>query len=301
MTSLSSANPSEDTVAEVSPPPRKARLFTDVSLYILLTLLVVGAWRFSTMGYYRSGDNVGYWLGVAGGVMMLLLFSYPLRKYFRFMQRLGKVKWWFVVHMVLGIGGPLLILLHTTFRLGSVNAAVALFSMLIVAGSGVVGRFLYLRIHRGLHGEKNNLADMQRRVGLAEGEIKSKFRFAPGVAEQLLAFESLAMGGDNGWGVTLSRLLWLPVRQRVVLEACSSELRVRLRVIAKERKWTRGQFERRHAQARATTHNYLRSVVRVSQFSAYERVFALWHVLHVPFVYLLLVTALFHVFAVHAY
>jgi hypothetical protein len=301
MTILSSADPTQVVPAEVVPPPRKARLFTDVSLYILLAVLVAGAWRFSRMGYYRSGDDIGYWMGVAGGVMMLLLFSYPLRKYSRFMQRLGKVKWWFVVHMVLGIGGPLLILLHTTFRLGSVNAAVALFSMLIVAGSGIVGRFLYLRIHRGLHGERNNLADLQRRAGLAEGEIKSRFRFAPGVAEKLLAFEALAMGGGNGWRFTISRLLWLPIRQRVVLEECSRELRQRMRVIAKERKWTRGQFERRHAKSRDTTRNYLRSVLRVSQFSAYERVFALWHVLHVPFVYLLLVTAVFHVFAVHAY
>ena len=301
MSTLITANSAQLTTEEVAPPPKRARLFTDVSLYILLTLLIVGAWRFSRMGYYRSGDDVGYWMGVAGGVMMLLLFSYPLRKYFRFMQRLGKVKWWFVVHMVLGIGGPLLILLHTTFRLGSVNAAVALFSMLIVAGSGIVGRFLYLRIHRGLHGERNNLADLQRRVGLAEGEIKSRFRFAPGVAEKLLAFEALAMSGGTGWGFTTSRLLWLPIRQRMVLEACSSELRQRMREIAKERNWTRGQFERRHAKARATTRNYLRSVLRVSQLSAYERVFALWHVLHVPFVYLLLVTAVFHVFAVHAY
>ena len=295
------ANSAQAAVAEDDSPPRKTRLFTDVSLYILLTLLVLGAWRFSRMGYYRSGDDVGYWMGVAGGVMMLLLFSYPLRKYFGFMQRLGKVKWWFIVHMVLGIGGPLMILLHTTFRLGSVNAAVALFSMLIVAGSGVVGRFLYLRIHRGLHGERNNLADLQRRVGLAEGEIKSRFRFAPGVAEKLLAFESMAVSGGNGWGLTLSRLVVLPVRQQVILEACSKELRQRLKIIAKERKWTRSQFERRYAQARSTTRSFLRSVLRVSQFSAYERVFALWHVLHVPFVYLLLVTAIFHVIAVHAY
>ena len=42
-------------------------------------------------------------------------------------------------------------------------------------------------------------------------------------------------------------------------------------------------------------------MVRVAQFSTYERVFALWHLLHLPFVYLLLITALFHVFAVHAY
>ena len=300
MTTLTSTSV-EAVPAPTAPPKRKLRLFSDISLYILLTLLIIGVWRFSRMGYYRSGDNVGYWMGVAGGVMMLLLFSYPLRKYFRFMQRLGKVKWWFVVHMVLGIGGPLLILLHSTFHLGSVNAAVALFSMLIVAGSGVVGRFLYLRIHRGLHGERTNLADLQRRAGLAEGEIKSRFRFAPGVAQQLLEFEAEAMNAGQGWMVTFGQLFWLPIRQRIVLEACSTDLRQRLRVIGKERKWTRGQLQRRHAQARATTRSYLRSVLRVAQFSAYERVFALWHVLHVPFVYLLLLTAGFHVFAVHAY
>jgi len=173
--------------------------------------------------------------------------------------------------------------------------------MLIVAGSGIVGRFLYLRIHRGLHGERTNLADLQRRAGLAEGEIKSRFRFAPEVARKLLEFESQATVGDTSWAVTLRRLVVLPIRQRVVLEACSAELRQRLRVIGKERKWTRGQLQRRHAQARKTTSTYLRSVLRVAQFSAYERVFALWHLLHVPFVYLLLITACFHVFAVHAY
>lgn len=299
MTTLTSA--STHAIPVPHAPPKKTRLFSDVSLYILLTLLIVGVWRFSRMGYFHAGDDVGYWLGVAGGTMMLLLFTYPLRKYFRFMQRLGKVKWWFIVHMVLGIGGPLLILMHTTFHLGSVNATVALFSMLIVAGSGVAGRFLYLRIHRGLHGERNNLADLQRRAGLAEGEVKSRFRFAPAVAQKLLEFEAEASHGGRGWAVTFSQLMWLPLRQRVVFEACSAELHQRLRVIGKERKWTRGQLQRRHAQARSTTRNYLRSVLRVAQFSAYERVFALWHVLHVPFVYLLLLTAGFHVFAVHAY
>jgi hypothetical protein len=300
MTTITSDTPSVAT-PEAPPARRKSRLHSDISMYILLAILIAGAWWISRGGYYRPGDNVGYWMGVAGGVMMLLLFAYPLRKYSRFMQRMGKMKWWFIVHMILGIGGPLLILLHCTFRLGSVNAAVALFSMLIVAGSGVVGRFLYLRIHRGLHGERSNLADLQRRLGLAEGEMKSRFRFAPGVAEKLLAFEALAMDAGSSWGVVLGKVVWLPMRQRLVLEACSTELRERLRAIGKERQWTRGQLDRRHAQARATTRNYLRSVLRVAQFSAYERVFALWHVLHVPFVYLLLLTAGFHVFAVHAY
>jgi hypothetical protein len=54
-------------------------------------------------------------------------------------------------------------------------------------------------------------------------------------------------------------------------------------------------------QSRKLVRRYLASVVRVAQFTAYERVFALWHVAHVPFVYLLVVSAIVHVVAVHAY
>ena len=39
----------------------------------------------------------------------------------------------------------------------------------------------------------------------------------------------------------------------------------------------------------------------VPSSSAYERLFALWHVAHIPFVYLLVVSAIVHVVAVHAY
>ena len=283
------------------PSPAKKRHVSDLTLYLVLGLLILGAWWFTRLGYFRSGDNVGYWLGVTGGVMMLLLLLYPVRKYFKFTHRWGKVKWWFLVHMLLGIGGPLLIIVHSTFHLGSVNAAVALFSMLIVAGSGIIGRFLYLRVHRGLHGEKSNLADLQKRVGLAEGEIQSKFRFAPEVAGHLMKFESEALAGKAGLANAFRRVIWLPVRQRIVYQSCMTEMDQRLRLLAKEREWSRGQFQRRREKVHGTARNYLRCVTRVAQLSAYERLFALWHVLHAPFVYLLALTAGFHVFAVHAY
>ena len=281
--------------------PAPPRVFSDLALYLLLALLVLGAWLFTRLGLYQAGDDVGYWLGVAGATMMLLLFTYPLRKYVRFTQRWGKVKWWFLVHMVLGIGGPLLILLHSTFLLKSLNATVALFSMLIVAGSGVAGRFLYVRIHRGLHGQKINFMELQTRAGLAEGEMKSRLRFAPEVAERLLAFEAHALSRGSRWSHVFSNAMLLPFRQRLVFAESARDLSSRLRVVAKERGWSKTQYRRRRRHVVSLTRQYLLSVVRVAQFSAFERLFALWHVLHVPFVYLLIVTACFHVFAVHAY
>jgi hypothetical protein len=46
---------------------------------------------------------------------------------------------------------------------------------------------------------------------------------------------------------------------------------------------------------------YLNAVSRVAQFTAYERLFSLWHVAHIPFVYLLIISSLVHVYAVHVY
>lgn len=43
------------------------------------------------------------------------------------------------------------------------------------------------------------------------------------------------------------------------------------------------------------------AVVKVAHFTAYEKLFSLWHVAHIPFVYLLVLSSIVHVVAVHAY
>lgn len=300
----------EKSVIEMSAVPqtsdipagrRSPRVSTDVWLYALLTGLTLGAWFISRQGYFTAGDDVGYWIGVAGGVMMLALFSYPLRKYFRFMHRLGKVKWWFMVHMALGIGGPLLILVHSTFRVGSITAGVALYSMVIVALSGVVGRFIYMRVNRGLHGEQTTLRELQARAGFDQSETRSRLHFAPEVEARLLAFEERELKARPGWLTFARQVAVLPWRQWFVYRRCVAELREPLQRIAEQREWSAAELAKRDRQARKLVRRYLNNVVRVAQFTAYERFFALWHVAHVPFVYILVISAVVHVFAVHAY
>lgn len=281
--------------------PARRRASADVWVYLIIAALVVGAWLLSRAELFKAGDDVGYWIGVAGGVMMLMLFSYPLRKYVRPLHRLGKVKWWFVVHMVLGIGGPLLILIHSTFRVGSLNAGVALYSMLIVAGSGVIGRFLYMHVNRGLTGEQTNLRELQARAGLDESEARSKLHFAPEVEARLLKFAEHELQAKASWLTYLRQVMFLPLQQRMVYQACVADLKVPLTALAKGRKWSRSEYIQRKRVARKLIERYLASVVRVAQFTAYERVFALWHIAHVPFVYLLVISAIIHVVAVHAY
>ncbi|MBX3606625.1 MAG: hypothetical protein KF788_15205 [Piscinibacter sp.] len=284
--------------ARPAPTPRAG---SEWWIYLLLATLLAGAWAFSRLGLFQAGDDVGYALGVAGGTAMLLLFSYPLRKYVRVLHRLGAVKWWFIAHMVLGVAGPLLILLHSTFRVGSLNAAVALTSMLVVAASGVVGRFIYLRVHRGLDGEKASFDALRARAGFDRAEARSRLHFAPAVEDRLQEFADGSLADAPGHLSALRQVLILPIRMAWTYWRCSLELRRTLHAIGARRGWRGDELRRRQRLARKLVRRYLGSVVRVAQFSAWVRLFALWHVAHVPFVYLMVVSAVVHVVAVHAY
>ncbi len=273
----------------------------DLLLYLLLAGLTLVAWQVSRRGWFSAGDDVGYWLGVAGGVAILLLFSYPMRKYLRFMHRWGTVKWWFWAHMTLGVAGPLLILLHSAFQVGSLNAAVALYSMVVVALSGVVGRFIKVRVHRGLHGERSDLHDLRVRAGFVQSDARSRLHFAPRVEARLRAFEERELQATAGWPTCLRQVFVLPWQQAWTHLVCTAELHRVLGRFAAYRGWNRAELAKRKRQSRRLVWRYLAAVMRVAQYSAYERVFALWHVAHVPFVYLLVVSAGVHVIAVHAY
>src|SRR4030067_2417035 len=121
---------------------QRARLIRFAVAPLTLIFLAL-AWAVRNTDYYEPGSDFGYYLGVVGGAMWLALLLYSLRKHVRFMHSWGASRHWFRIHMIFGIAGPTLILFHSKFQVGSVNAAIALSCMLLVAGSGIVGRFIY--------------------------------------------------------------------------------------------------------------------------------------------------------------
>lgn len=270
-------------------------------VYAGVALLVGLAWLVSLFRPFEAGDDTGYWVGVAGGSMMLLLFLYPLRKHFRFAQQWGHMRWWFYLHMTLGLGGPWLILVHSTFRVGSLNGAVALYSMLIVAASGIVGRFIYRHVHKGLRGEETTLVQLQTFAGMHKSDARSRLWWAQEVVDLLKGFEEQQLRANPNWKTSLRQVTWLPVERRRVEHKCSRALRGPVHQRAKAANMTRDEERRLHHKAMNLVRSYLDAVVGVAQFTAYERVFALWHVAHIPFVYLMVITATVHVIAVHMY
>jgi len=263
--------------------------------------LVGSAWLFSRYGSYKSGSLLGYNLGLAGGVGLLFILLYPLRKRTRFLHALGPTKSWFAMHMTCGVLAPFLILLHSKFHIGSVNAGVALISMLLVAASGFVGRFIYVRIHHGLYGTRMSLAELQAQVGFNSGEVRSKLSFAPRVEEWLREYEATAVERPKNMVHGMWRFLTLGLRARWVRRRCTQEFARAYRMHARAVKWDAAQQQRHLAGGKALIASFVAGAQRVAQFSRYERLFSLWHALHVPLIWMMVFSAIAHVIAVHAY
>ncbi len=288
--------------APQTPSPRRSRA-ADVWVYAGVLLLLWGSWEFSHREGYSARSDQGYWIGVAGAVMMILLFAYPLRKRSATLARWGKAKYWFIVHMVLGIVGPTLILVHSAFKIGSVNAGVALFSMLVVAGSGIVGRFIYLRVHTDLGGQRESIRSLEQALRMEDSAQGSGtvLQFAPLAQARLVALQAEAMRPRTRWADHGRSLLVLPLRLRRERQAMQRDAVTALRERARREAWDEPTVRRRERRALRMISAYLRSVKRVAQLAAYTRLFSLWHVLHVPFVFLMVICAVAHVVAVHAY
>jgi len=294
----------EEPVTEISAHlPDKAEQDDRTGRFLIsFTMLgIVVAYLISRRGYYTPGDDVGYYMGLVGGVMMLLLLTYPLRKYLHSFRNWGPVRHWFSIHMWLGVIGPVLVIAHSTFVLKSTNATVAFICMLLVAASGIVGRFIYVRIHRGLHGEKLNFRELQAKAGFETEEMHSKLHFVPEVENRLTQFQAYALAENLGFAKSALRLFTLGTQRRLAYAMCASELRRVMRERAEIRQWDRDKLRRRLGRATHLVNDFLLSVQRVSQFDVYDRMFRLWHVAHVPLVYLLVLASIAHVVAVHMY
>lgn len=250
--------------------------------------------------YISASSGLGYALGLGGGIMVLLLLTYSLRKRVRALRNLFHLRYWFRLHMTLGVLAPTAILFHSRFSFGSPNSTVALICLLTVATSGLVGRFLYNHIHAGVYGERIKLAQVCK-------------DFAT-LRESLL---ELAVTPQQKTRVDLifAAIEQLIVSQRTAdlrtLRAC----RQRAEVIGGALDAVVADIERYHqrhpeahmeiSRARGEIHACVEVMhailAKLPGLHLFDRLFSLWHVVHLPIFGLMLVSAITHVIVVHMY
>ena len=246
-------------------------------------------------------SGTGYILGIVGACMMLLLLLYPMRKRLYFMRRWGSVRVWFSTHMVMGVIAPVCILFHANFQLGSLNSNVALWSMLTVAASGAIGRFIFSKIHYGLYGGRVSLSALKEDALAAKGQLSAEFAFAPQLRTRLQGFEDATLSPTSNPLKKLMRVLTLGMRLRITRSRTRSFIKGALKLRAKQAGWSRQEHRRHKKDAKRFLNNYLATVRKVAEMGFYERVFSFWHVLHLPLFFMLAIAGVIHVVAVHMY
>ena len=233
-------------------------------------------------GYWewKPGGSTGRLLGIAGATLMTLMLLYSARKRVKALKRLGPLSRWLDIHIYMGIVGPLLVVLHSGFRVQGL-VALSFWSMVAVALSGVLGRYLYLQIPHTRAGEEVTLAEMEALDRALTSRLRLEFGLGEGALRRLEALCAMPSAHQG----SLARAL-----AGVVSEGLSR--RRRLRAFARTCRdvppalWR--QFEdalRQKAVARR----------RLLLWDRLHQVFRYWHVVHKPFAIVMYVFMLVHV------
>jgi hypothetical protein len=278
-----------------------ARVLPAIVAVIVMIVLAAG-WLASGEEYLTPDSGTGYWLGIYGSAAMLALLVYSFRKRKKSARLIGTVRFWFRTHMMLGIGGPVVILFHANFKLGPLNSNVALFSMLIVALSGVVGKYIYGKIHMGLHGRKARVRELLGEAEELKRHLGEDMEVGVFVSRELNEFtasiekEARASVLGSLWGGAVMTVRARRLRTRLIAEA-----RRLIRIEGKTAGWSWRLRRDRQKRVTEIVSLYSEAVLKATELAFYERVFALWHVLHLPLFFLMLAAGIIHVWAVHQY
>lgn len=227
-----------------------------------------------------GGQPFGHWLGILGTVLMVATETlYSLRKRTGLFGRLGPVRYWLSAHILMGVVGPFLVLMHTAFEFRGL-AGLTFWLTTLVVGSGFLGRYLYTAIPRSVAGVEASASDLALEINQVQGQLTALATQRSATVQSLVAADAgRTRVTRDDWMLVLMRG-WDDWRYR-------SRLRGRIQALERTEKLKLGDVERMLNRRRD-----LERQVRMLQ--AARRLMSVWHIAHVP-----MGVALFTSVAVH--
>jgi len=269
----------------MSPTVHRIYIGTFFLIFIsVLVFLVITGWEYyltpvEERFFHDAHNNLkpsglyGHGYGVIGSLMMLVGVSgYMLRKRLPSLQRLGILKHWLEFHIFLCTTGPLLVLFHTAFKFGGL-VAVSFWSMVAVVLSGIIGRFLYVRIPRTIQGKELSIEELQKE------RLKISERLQQSTAAPDLSTDSSP--GIISPGISGMMKEWRLSRKRI--RAFVFELN-KADYASSDRKSLLSLFRRQEELRR-----------RIVSLKVMQKFFKYWHVAHLPFALLMLIVMIIHI------
>jgi len=231
----------------------------------------------------KPGGLWGHALGIVGSSMVLLLLLYSLRKRQKFGLRHGRLSRWLDIHIFFGVVGPLLITLHTAMKFGGI-VSISYYSMVLVALSGVFGRFVYMQIPRDSTGEALGLEGASKRLDEVRQSVAGRLpEDALAGIDRFIGESTVfpAKGGVSAIVMTIRHEFAMPMRTRRLARFLAA-----------------GKQELPHSDIQQIVRLAKRQAVlirRIAMMDTMTRLLHYWHVFHKPFAYIMIAIMIVHV------
>jgi hypothetical protein len=247
----------------------------------------------SKHAHLKPSGAIGLRLGMFGFLLFLFIYLYPLRKKWAWLGRQGSSRRWLDFHVLLGLVAPVVITFHSSFKFSGI-AGVAYWIMVLVALSGVVGRYIYAQIPRSLNSAELSLQEAQEQSLRLATQLKNTGILSSRDVDGLLRLPDVR----RVQSLSLIRVLW-----GMLLFDLGFPFRIwrlRQKMLWSQRKWWslvglgRGEntvLEGSISMARDQT-LLAKKIVFLSKS---HRMLHLWHIIHRPFSYSFAVLASIHV------
>lgn len=234
-------------------------------------------------GLLKPSGTRGHALGIIGSAMMIFMLLYSIRKRTRLFGTFGKLRHWLNFHIYFGVVGPILVVIHTSFKVQGL-VKVSFWSMVAVALSGVFGRYLYLQIPRDVQGESLSLQELQTMKDRMTAQLQDDVKLS---GKELTDIENaLSSGIRDSRGILFS--IWA-----VLLDDLRRPFRIRRarrRYLSKLKLPRKVQDEIVELVLRKTLLER-----RILVLNRIQQLFHYWHVFHKPFAIIMYIIMIVHV------
>jgi hypothetical protein len=230
--------------------------------------------QFKPSGIYGHGLGIVGTLLIVSGVAM-----YIVRKRWKALARLGRLKYWLEFHIFLCSLGPVMILFHTAFKFGGI-VSIAFWSMVAVVVSGIIGRYIYVQIPRTIEGRALSLSEVKAlKINLGE-LLRDTYQLPPETYETIVvAVNAPVLKYDRN---LLSGIISKFFEDRQAVNSIRISLKKKglpAQDIARLIKLINGEIGLNN---------------RIARLQTMHKLFRYWHVAHLPFALIMLVIVLLH-------
>ena len=224
--------------------------------------------------YFKPSGLFGHGLGIVGTLLILIgVFGYIAKKRYKFLARLGRLKYWLEFHIFLCTLGPIMVLFHTAFKFGGI-VSISFWSMVAVVASGVIGRYIYVQIPHTEEGKEMSMDEVKALKSEIDQILSQNYQL------DIAQFNgALVSNGSTGNSGIFGR--YFADRQTI------NRVKQTLKTNNLPRKESKEIIQ--------LVKNELALNNRIGRLQTMKQLFKYWHVAHLPFAIIMLVIMVIHV------